>query len=197
MPIFFSSLKSLHHFSVNLALHRDRFQCPQCQTADHFISHGYVYKKQSQGDPVAVGKRVFCSNRYQHRGCGRTQRLYLCSSLPLWHFPSTALSLFIATLIAGCSIQKAYQRATGTDDPRQGYRWLGKLTRRLSQFRTVLSVGCIDLPAQHSNNSSLVTECVQHLSLLLSTMESLFALFSHEALDACASFQWRQQQPFA
>ncbi len=117
-------METLHQFTLELGFHEDALQCKNCAACNAFVSHGFIYKKQHNGDKKPVGKRVFCSNRYGKSGCGCTLRLYLAADIPTLQYSSIHLFIFLSALIAGLNIQKAYQKATGTLEPRNAYRWL-------------------------------------------------------------------------
>ena len=88
--------------------------------------------------PVAVGKRVFCSNRNHHARCGRTTQLYLAETIRYLHYSGSVVMAFILALMAKTSIAHAYTRATTTATPRHAYRWLNGLCAQLSSYRSLL-----------------------------------------------------------
>ena len=72
MQTYFPSLDAIHQQTMQLACE----PCQHCGQAHQLVSHGFIRKKQPGGqDLQPVGKRVFCSNRYRHTGCGRTTLL--------------------------------------------------------------------------------------------------------------------------
>jgi len=96
---FFKDLGRLHQFTLSLDFHQDMTQCHKCSKHDQFVSHGFVYKKQRQGDKTIVGKRIFCSNRYGKVGCGSTHRLYLTAQIPSLQYNTEHLFRFLLELI--------------------------------------------------------------------------------------------------
>ena len=135
MKIYYASLQAMGQQTMGLS----NEQCPHCKRSHHLISHGFVYKKQSMAEPKkAVGKRVFCSNRGAHTGCGRTMQLYLDSTVRYLHCLGRCVVSFVLALMANMTIQQAYQQATGTTEPRHAYRWLAKLFSQLSVYRSLL-----------------------------------------------------------
>lgn len=162
-------------------------RCPHCQHAQ-FVSHGYVYQKRSGAEPEAVGKRVFCSNRNRHTGCGRTMRLYLDRALRYFHYSGSQLLAFVLTLLTGQSVQQAYCHATGCPEPRQAWRWLRRLQRHLPAYRSL----------QHSPSlpeipSATPDQRVAPRSLLASTFIWLKQRFG---TPLCCRFQSQLQRPF-
>jgi len=183
---FFKNIDTLHQFTMELELHQDNLQCRKCNKSDQFVSHGYVYKKKNKGGKRTVGKRIFCSNRFGKTGCGCTLRLYLADEIPRLQFNTTHFFIFLTNLFIGSSIQKAYTVATNTCDPRNAYRWLKKLKRKLIDYRHVLSHRL-----QAASGASQFTN--KRLQLLLPTLQNIL---SHLGSPPCAQYQLQQQDRF-
>ena len=77
MQIYYPSLQAIEQQTMQL----DSEQCAHCKQTHQLVSHGFIRKKRAGAEPEAVGKRVFCSNRNHHAGCGRTMQLYLDSTV--------------------------------------------------------------------------------------------------------------------
>lgn len=176
MPLFFSSLDDIERYTRQLQYKL----CQHCKQSCHLLSHGYVRKKTSD-QPIA--KRIFCSNRHQHTGCGRTLQLYVSSVIPALHYSGMAIMAFLMVFIQGKTITHAYQAATLSASPRNAYRWLHKTMARLSEFR---SLG-LYLPKAQSSPGSL------RRSLLHSTFN---ALTQHLGSPLCSAYQQQLQRPF-
>ncbi len=184
MHYFFDNLDSLHQLTLNLDAHPDRFRCLRCRQSDQFVSHGFVYKKQHQGQRRAVGKRLFCANRYARSGCGATLRLSLADTLPRLQYAAAQLQTFVFVLIAGATVADAYCHATGAASSRHAWRWLTKLQHRLGDFRTWLG-------RRDHNGAPFVRRC-RRLRLLLPTL----ALCTQIGVAFVSSYQSHRQQPF-
>ena len=132
MQIYYSSLEEIHQQTTQL----ENEKCIYCG-GSHLVSHGYIYKKNSSStEPVAVGKRLICSERYGRTGCGRTLQLYLASRVRYLHYAGCCVVALVSGLMAGLSTAKAYKDVTGTKDPRNAYRWLNRLIERISVYRS-------------------------------------------------------------
>lgn len=166
--LFFDSLDALTRFMASLDCQSPCFACARCGRCDQFVRHDFVYKKGHHGKVQCVGKRLFCSNRNGRSGCGATLRLYLASRVPRLFHGAAALTAFVMALIAGLSIGDAYRKATLAGDPRNAYRWLDRLERKLIDFRAALARRIV-LPAKAF---ALRT---RRLQLLLPTIEALVA----------------------
>ena len=107
------------------------------------------------------------------------------STSPLSCLPYTTehLFIFLSALLAGLSIQKAYASATRTTDPRNAYRWMNKLQRRLMDYR-----GC--LAARTSVACSIYRFRSRRLQLLLPTFKFLFQAIKH---PPCQHYQLHHQ----
>ena len=167
-------------FQLNI---QPELRCPHCHKHDQFTLHDFIYKGVKKTE---VGKRLLCSNRNGHSGCGRTIRLYISQRVPQLVYSSIELTAFLLALINGLSITQAYQDATGTFEPRNAYRWLDKLKSRLSAFRHYLTTPCSQSVERFSHR-------IRGLRLLLPTLERLF---SSPSQHSCACFQNFHQKAF-
>jgi hypothetical protein len=189
MQRFFPDFDSLNRFTLSLRALGDQVQCPHCSKTRQLISHGRVYRHDRQGPSVrsvVVGKRVFCSNRYQHTGCGRTLQIYVVQVIPRLRYGTSEVFRFVSALLSECDVNEAYSAATGQSDPRQGWRWLKRLALNLGAFRCWLAKAGAEPVAWQLRGS-------RRVRLLLSTLAALFALLP---TCPCAHLQWQQQAAF-
>jgi len=184
MERYFNDLDTLHRFTLALDSQLHPIQCWHCSKQGQFVSHGFVYKKQHRGERRAVGKRLFCSNRSGRSGCGRTLRLYLATELAFLHYTTVHLTAFLLALLSGRTIQHAYRAATQTTEPRNAWRWIQKLQRKLVDYRAWLKTPCPPLVCR-------VTVKNKQRGILLSSLQILFS-----ALGSCAQIQHRTQTAF-
>jgi transposase-like protein len=184
MQTYYPCLQSIHQQTLQLECE----QCPHCQQTQQLVSHGFIRKKRNCADPQAVGKRVFCSNRHQRTGCGRTTQLYLDSTLRYMHHAGSAVAAFVLLLLAGMSIGLAYMQATGKDTPRHAYRWLHRLDAQISSYRSLFHQPLLAEPA-----SAIVSAPSLRRSLLASTFAALLARFGQ---PLCQAYQAQLQRPF-
>ena len=180
--MYFENIHTLHQYTLALELHQDAIQCDQCHASDQFVSHGFVYRYLHYGVKEAVGKRILCSDRYGKSGCGKTFRLYLAKMIPALRHTTHHLHMFIASLLTGLTIQQAYQGATNTEDPRNAYRWLHKLTKQMVNYRGFLKT-------RHTAQSFFSRS--PRLQLLLPTLQQLFTCIGKQA---CTHYQLLKQR---
>lgn len=184
MQIYYASLQAIEQQTMQLDLAR----CPHCGQSHQLVSHGFIYKKQVGAEPEAVGKRVFCSNRYQHTGCGRTMQLYLDATVRYLHHAGSAVVAFALSLMAGMSIQLAYYHATGTATPRHAYRWLNRLCAQSSAYRSLAHRP----PLQDCAPGAAANRPAR----LISLMSTVTALLQRFGQPLCAGYQQQLQRPF-
>jgi len=186
MVKYFKNIESIHQFTLELERYSDSLNCHYCLKNDQFVSHGFVYKKQSRGEKRKVGKRIFCSNRSGRTGCGSTLRFYLSEELHAFHYNTSQLFIFLSSLIARLSIQAAYQQATGTREPRNAYRWLNRLQPKLIEYRRLLKrpTKSIELTFKSST---------KRFQILLPTIQSLFL---NLGFQPCSEYQIIKQMRF-
>ena len=175
MKIYHASLHAMQQQTMQLS----HEQCKHCRQSQQLISHGFVYKKQAvAAAQQAVGKRVFCSNRDGHSGCGRTMRLYLDTRVRYLHYAGCCVVAFVLLLMRGMSVQHAYRQVTACDDPRNAYRWLNKLWTQLSHYRSLLHQPLWQRPVAANSHP--------RLELLASTFTALLQQFGQ---PLCARYQ--------
>lgn len=156
--------------------------CDRCGLDDQFVSHGFVYQKQHQSQPVRVGKRLCCSNRFGRSGCGKTVRLYLADAIPRLHYSAQVVSLFLVALLQGSSVISAYQQAIGSErEARQAWRWIGRLYRQLPLWRADFE----------KRSESLVKKGSARLQVLLCSVADLLSQYG-----GCFGFQALRQRAF-
>jgi len=184
-------MTEIHQYTLQLEQMCDSLKCQSCSKCDQFVSHGFVYKKQHQGDKEKVGKRIFCTNRYCRSGCGSTFRLYLCTEIPILHFGTAELLIFLRALLSHASIGVAYEKATGTVEPRNAYRWLNKLKDKLIDYRQFLKV-------RHEKITTAFKSRGHRLKILLPTLQRVFSTFTNLSnfSNPCASYQISQPDNF-
>lgn len=127
------------------------------------------------------GQRVFCSQRGQRGGCGRTFSVFLAKVLPRHTVTASCLWPLLCRLLQGVSIKAAVQALALPFGLETLYHLLQRLRGRLPAVRSLL---CRDRPAPDSSQSDPLLQTVEHL-------QSVFA----KAACALSAFQRRFQQP--
>ena len=83
-------------------------KCPYCGEYGMLVLHGYIYGQNEMRNTVIKGRRVFCSNRYRRKGCGRTIAYCLANFIRQSFLCAKTAWKFLSEILKGSSIEKAY-----------------------------------------------------------------------------------------
>jgi hypothetical protein len=128
------------------------------------------------------GQRVFCSNRGQRGGCGRTFSIFLAEVLPRHTFRASFLWNWLIQWLASVSLKAAVEKLRLPFVLETVYRLRRQLRGRLDRLRSLL---CREQKPPQSAQSDP----------LLQTAEHLRAVFAR-AVCPPAEFQVHFQRPF-
>lgn len=136
--------------------------CPLCGAAQSLNRHSKLYGNDPAevGEQSARGQRVYCSNRGQRGGCGRTFSLFLAHVLPRHTVRASPLWSLLQELLGGASIQAAVQKLRLPLALETFYHLLSRLRHRLDEVRRWL---CRRQAAPPSAQSQPLLQTVEHL----------------------------------
>ena len=109
---FLGSLQEL----VDYLLLLKEFCCPFCGAAETLNAHSKLYGNDPDGrgdGRIQRGQRVWCSNRGQRGGCGRSFSLFLAEVLPRHTVNAAWLWKLLQRLLSGGSV-KGGRRGAGS-----------------------------------------------------------------------------------
>lgn len=161
-----------------------RQRCPRCERVETLNRHSFLLgndPERTDGQTVR-GQRVFCSNRGQRGGCGKTFSLVLAEVLPRHTLTASLVWRWLQELLAGLSLQAASEKLRLPFVLETFHRLRRRLLRGLDQLRTRL---CRELSPPASSQSQPLLQTVEHLR----------AAFPASACPV-AVFQLRFQHPF-
>jgi hypothetical protein len=186
MQRFFKDFESIDRFTLSLNCFDETVQCPHCSKRHQLVSHGVIYRQRSIDEREPVGKRVFCSNRNPHSGCGRTVQLYVAQVIPSFQYGAAQVLIFLSSLLIKFTLEDAYHAATGQVDPRNAWRWLQRLMPQLTHFRCFLK-------DRLKRSNACFQGSNRRLTLLLPTLKALFSGLVH---CPCTHYQLQSQRAF-
>jgi hypothetical protein len=128
------------------------------------------------------GQRVFCSNRGQRGGCGKSFSLLLADVLPRHTLNASRVWRWLVELLAGLSAKAAVEKLRLPFALETVYRLRRRLQRGLDQVRTRL---CREQSPPSSRQSQPLWQTVEHLR----------AVFPDSGCPL-ADFQLHFQHPF-
>ncbi len=158
--------------------------CPHCGCVGSLNRHSRAVgndPKAADGEAFR-GQRVYCSNRGQRGGCGRTFALFLADILPRHTLTASLVWPWLVKLLAGLSLKGAAEQLRLSFALETIYRLGRGLHRRLDGLRTRL---CREQSPAASPHSDPLRQTVEHL-------QTVFA----DSPCPPADFQLRFQQPF-
>jgi len=115
--------------------------CPHCETIGTLNRHSRLFGN----DPATAqarlqrGQRVYCSNRGNRQGCGRSSSVFLANTLPRYTFDASLLWRLLSHWLGSGSIQattEELQQPFGLDTI---YSLFRGLRRSIQRWRAKLS----------------------------------------------------------
>jgi hypothetical protein len=138
-------------------------RCPFCNCAESLNQHSILYGNDLDGqcadERCVRGQRIFCSNRGQRGGCGRTFPAFLPDALPRFSMTALLLWKLLLGLMSGGSILSAIHKARLPFAEETLYHLLERLRLRLGEIRSRL---CQITPAHASSQSDPLLQTVEH-----------------------------------
>lgn len=161
-----------------------QLRCPFCGAAETLNYHSRLLGNDpasAQGGQVQRGQRVWCSNRGQRGGCGRSFSVFPADVLPGHTVRAPALWSLLERLLEGSSIKAAFESLGLAFALERFYHLVQRLRGQLARLRSVLS------PEQKPPANSQADP-------LLQSVEHLRDLFGSNACPV-ADFQVHFQRP--
>ena len=112
---------------------------------------------------LARGQRVFCSDRGQRGGCGKTFPLFFAEVLPRHTFPASLLWALLRALLAGKAIRAAAETLCLPFSLEAAYGIIRRVRRRLDGVRSWL---CREQPPPTSSRTDPLIQTLSHLQTL-------------------------------
>lgn len=109
---------------------------------------------------IVRGQRVFCSDRGQRSGCGKTFPLFLAGILPRHTFNATLLWALLRQLLGGAAIKAAAEILTLPFSLEAVYGIVRRCRHRLDAARSFLSR---EHPAPVSGQTDPLLQTLEHL----------------------------------
>lgn len=114
--------------------------CPHCKLSGYLILHGYLdgYREQDTS-LIRRGRRIYCSNRNNKNGCGRTFCVLPASVLPKLRISAQSLWRFLDNVKNGLCPACAFRAAKCALSQSSLYRLFKKFSLNQMRIRTFLS----------------------------------------------------------
>lgn len=137
---FYNSNDDLKQFHFQLK----QTPCPHCKCIGFLNLHGYLrgYDEHDSCKKVIRGRRVFCNNRGQCAGCGRTFSILAVQILKKFMITAQTLWRFLKNVLAGQPKIQAFHASASTLARSSCYRIWKIFRLRQTNIRTKLSTIC-------------------------------------------------------
>lgn len=139
--------------------------CPHCGRRGTLNRHSVLRGNDPAvvNGSVARGQRVFCSNRSQRSGCGKTFPLFLASVLPRHTFTAGLLWALLRKLLGGATLRASAEALRLPFSLEAVYGIVRRLRHRLAAVRSSL---CRQQPAPASTQTDPLHQTLEHLQCL-------------------------------
>lgn len=169
-------------------------QCPHCRRTGALIGHGLLRGYAGQtSEEVVRGRRVFCSNRGQRPGCGRTFSVLLSTVIFGFVVRTLTLFRFASAVLSGLTRRCAWLgAAAGALSLSSGYRLWQRLVAAQSFLRARL---CREAPAPACAAREPLAQLFAHLAAVVGGgAHCLLESFQHR-LQRGLFEQYRRREP--
>ena len=144
-----------------------QFCCPFCGAAETLNCHSKLYGNDPDSTQPSAGRqrgqRVWCCNRGQRGGCGRSFSIFLAEVLPRHTVTGRWLWGLLKRLLGGGSIKGAFESLAPPFALDTVYHLLHRLRVRLAAVRTAL---CREQKPPASSQTDPLLQTTEHLQRL-------------------------------
>jgi hypothetical protein len=141
-----------------------QLRCPECGAAETLNCHSKLFgndpNSPNRQGRVQRGQRVWCSDRGQRGGCGRSFCIFLAEVLPRHTLTAPQVWRLLERLLAGGSIKAAVEALRLPFALETLYHLLHRFKARLPQVRSLL---CREQKAPASCQTDPLLQTVEHL----------------------------------
>ena len=134
--------------------------CPHCFKTGFLILHGYLYG-YGETNLVRRGHRIFCSNRNNRNGCGKTFSMLNSWFIKNFTICACFLSAFLKKIKKGLSTARAFIETGVKMNRTSSYRILKRFRCNQPRIRTLLTR--IKDPPDLSGIKDPVLQTIAHL----------------------------------
>ena len=154
--------------------------CPHCKATGLLVLHGFLrgYDESSPREKTVRARRIFCSNRNNRQGCGRTFSVWLADKIRRLSLSTRCLGKFLQSVVAGGMVA-AIRCVNCHLSDRQMQRIWKRFDLGQSQIRTALWQQCEppELPAKSAQSPA--AEVLSHLQAAFPNSDCPIAAFQH------------------
>jgi hypothetical protein len=153
--------------------------CPHCKLTGFLILHGYLYGYSETSDTAKNKRahRVFCSNRNNRQGCGRTFSVFDARFIRNFIFTAGILWLFLKNTKTGMNRFKAAKKLSIEWSDTSIYRLYKRFKNNQPHIRSLL-LSIKDPPCQTKTQHPEI-QTIYHLESAFDGVFNPIAMFQH------------------
>lgn len=164
-----SEFEQIHH-------RLKHYPCPFCRLIGCLILHGFLfgYNDADYGCTIKIkrGHRVFCSNRNNRKGCGKTYSILLSHFIKHFLFTARTVWRFFLAIISGiCKMKALTGTVASLSSP---YRLWNRLHANTANIRTCLSRAS---PPPDTSSTDPEIQTIEHLQVVFVHSENPISAF--------------------
>jgi hypothetical protein len=154
--------------------------CPHCKVVGTLIRHGFLcgYDESNPQHKTVRARRIFCSNRYARRGCGRTFSIWIADKIRRLSLTTGGLWRFLQRAVAG-SILAAIRAFNCHLSDRTLQRIWKRFNQGQSKIRTALSARCPPPELSADPSQRPAAHVLAHLQAAFPHAHCPIAAFQH------------------
>ena len=154
--------------------------CPHCQVTGRLVLHGFLrgYDESSPREKTLRGRRIFCSNRNNRQGCGRTFSVWLADKIRRLSLSAGGLWTYLQSVVAD-GISAAIRRVDCHLSDRQMQRIWKRFDLGQSPIRAALWQECKPPEPPAKSSPFPAAEVLAHLQAAFPNSDSPIAAFQH------------------
>lgn len=168
--------------------------CPHCKCVGTLNRHGFLrgYDEEDARCKSIRAQRVFCSNRNQNSGCGRTFSVWIADQVKRLFLSAEQLWMFLSEVAQTNNKRQAFATLDSSMSDSAPYRVWRRFLKAQAAIRTALAALC---PPPQFNDKN-VDGKQTGANPASSTLAHLIAAFSGHRLNPIAAFQLTLQTFF-
>ena len=152
--------------------------CPHCRQRGFLILHGYLYGYSEMGmSRIKRGHRIFCSDRNNKNGCGRTFSMLISGFIKNFVISAKTLWRFLDKIKDGMSPAGAFRASDSDMGTTAVYRVINRFKTSLSRIRTYLTRIKDPPKINHSKDPAILT--IFHLKSVFEKSSCPVTQFQH------------------
>ena len=153
--------------------------CPHCKQPGFLILHGYLYgySDTSNSERVKRAHRIFCSNRNNRNGCGKTFSIFNAHFIKHFIFTARILWLFLKNIKTGMNPFKAAENLDIEWSDTTIYRLYHRFKNNQPAIRSLL-LRIKDPPDKQKTKDPLI-QTILHLESVFAGVYNPIAQFQH------------------